>query len=85
MDKKYDERGNEIYYKYPDGYTVWKEYDENNNLIYYKNSFGNEYWYKWENDEQIEITQKEFEQIKRRKNRRLINNSRISRFEIMDI
>ena len=66
-----------------------KEFDENNNLIYIKDSYGLEKWYKWENNEQIEITQKEFERIKRNKenikNRELINNSKISRFELMEI
>jgi len=38
--KKYDERGNEIYYKDLIGVEEWKEYDENNNLIHYTNSKG---------------------------------------------
>jgi len=89
--QEFDENNNEIYYKDSFGYEYWTEYDENNNEIYYKNSDGTEYWYKYDknDNEQIEITKKEFEQIKRnkgnKKSRELINNSNISRFELMDI
>ena len=83
--KEFDERGNLIHYKNSNGLESWTEYDENNNEIHYKNSYGIEYWCKWENNNKIEITKKEFERIKRDKNRELINNSKISRFELMDI
>ena len=42
--KEYDNRGNEIYFRYPDGVEAWREYDENNNLIHYRNSNGLEWW-----------------------------------------
>ena len=60
-----------------------KEYDENNNLIYYKDTDGYEYFYKHIDRKQIEITQKEFEQIKRDKE--FIQRKLVSRFELMDI
>ena len=37
---EYDDRGNEIYRKYSDGYWVKCEYDENRNLTYYEDSDG---------------------------------------------
>ena len=46
--KKYDERGNEIYFK-RDRYEVCKEYNENNKLIHRKDSNGYEEW--WEYNE----------------------------------
>ncbi len=53
-DKKYDERGNLVYYNYPGGVEYWYKYDENNNLIHCKNSAGYEYWYKYdENNNEI--------------------------------
>ena len=42
--KKYDERGNLTYYKYPNGDEYFKEYDENGNCIYFKDSDGYELW-----------------------------------------
>ena len=82
--KKYDKKGNCVYYKGSNGSEYWMEYDENNNLIHYKNSIGFEQWYKYdENDKRIKITQQEFKQIERIK--LYLNNKKISRFEIMDI
>lgn len=43
--KKYDERGNLIYMKWPNGLEEWVEYDENNNRIHYKTSRGQEKLY----------------------------------------
>jgi len=84
--REFDENNNLIHYKNSYGDKGWYEYDDSNNYIYYKNSDGKESWYKYdENNEQIEISQQEFEKIKKEKSRRIINNSRISRFELMDI
>jgi len=83
---KYDENDNKVYLKRSDGYEIWYEYDEYGNLIREKDSKGEEYFYKYdENNTQIEITQQEFEKIKRKNSRELINTSKISRFELMDI
>ena len=67
-----------------------KELDERGYLIYFKSSWGAEHWFEYDkNNKQIEISKKEFEQIKRNRenirNREIINNSKISRFELMDI
>ena len=84
--KEFDKNNNLIHSKNSSGYEVWQEFDENNNLIYFRNSDGEEYWYKYdEYNKRIEITKKEFGQIKRKKDRELINNSKISRFELLDI
>ena len=37
---KYDNFGNLVYYKDPDGYEFWKEYDSKNRLIRFKDSKG---------------------------------------------
>lgn len=37
---KYDDFGNLIYFKDPDGYEFWKEYDSKNRLIRFKDSKG---------------------------------------------
>ncbi len=42
--KRYDDRGNLIYYKNLAGYESWREYDENDNLIYYKGLNDFEEW-----------------------------------------
>jgi len=83
--KEYDENNNLIHYKNSYGFEYWREYDGNNNKIHFKDSDGFEYWWKWENNLKIKITQKEFEKIKNKKSRELINNSKISRFGLMDI
>ena len=38
--KEYDEKGNLIHYRNPDGFEAWSEYDANNNLIHYRDSGG---------------------------------------------
>ena len=63
--QEYDEQNNKVHYRNSNGNEFWKEYNENNNTIHFKNSDGNEEWYKWINNEQISITQSEFEQIKK--------------------
>ena len=81
---KYDENNNCIHCKDYNGYEYWREYDENNNCIHYKNNEGDEYFYKWLDEEKIKITKQEFEQIKIINNFYL-NNSKISRLELMDL
>jgi len=86
--KKFDKNKNLIYHKYSNGYEYWRKYDENNKVIHAKNSIGYENWYKYdENNEQIEITQQEFKQIERRKEKQelYLNIKNSNRFEIMDI
>jgi len=84
--KEYDKKNNCIYYKNNHGCESWQEYDERGNCTYLKDSGGNEYYYKYnENNNGIKISQKEFEKIKRKKYREIVNNSKISRFELMDI
>jgi len=85
---KYDKNSNLIHKKNSNGFEVWKEYDENNNLIHSKYPDGIEYWYKYnENNYRIEITQQEFKQIERRKEKQelYLNIKRSNRFELMDI
>ena len=102
--KKYDERGNTVYYENSDGngvwckydnrdnqiyyktnihnvydFECWREYDEDNNEIHYKDSDLIEFWYKWINNENIQISQKEFEQIE------FLSRKKVNRCEIMDI
>jgi len=86
--KEFDKNKNLIYHKYSNGYEYWRKYDENNKVIHAKNSIGYENWYKYdENNEQIEITQQEFKQIERRKEKQelYLNIKNSNRFEIMDI
>ena len=83
---EYDKNNNIIYYKNSFGMKNWREYDKNNNLIHFKALKGLEFWSKYDkNNKQIEISKKEFEQIKRKKYREIVNNSKLSRFELMDI
>ena len=85
---KYDKNNNLICYKSSDGYESWREYDENNNIIHHKNTYNNEYWYKYnEYNKQIEITQQEFNQIERKREKQelYLNIKNSNRFEIMDI
>jgi len=89
--KGYDESNNEIYYKSSSGFEIWKKYDENHRIIYYKNSKGYEWWGKYDNyyryNKFIEITQQEFKQIERTKEKQelYLNIKNSNRFEIMDI
>ena len=46
--RDYNEQGNEIHFKYSDGYEGWSEYDEKGNLILSKDSDGFETWYEYE-------------------------------------
>jgi len=89
--RKYDERGNLIYLEYPHiGYRYYQEFDKKNRLIYAKDNiilkgYPEASYYKYKDNIRIEISKQEFEQIKKEKIRKLINNSKISRFELMDI
>ena len=47
--KKYDKRGNLIYYKCLDGLESWSKYNENNNEIHFKRSDGFECWKEYYN------------------------------------
>ena len=85
---QYNEGNREIYFENSRGFKYWSKYDLNNNLIHSKGSNGIECWYKYdENNEQIKITQQEFKQIERRKEKRelYLNIKKSNRFEIMDI
>ena len=86
--QEFDENNNLIHYKNSTDYEYWKEYDENNNLIHFKNYTGYEFWCKFdENNKKIYITQQEFKQIERRKEKQelYLNIKNSNRFEIMDI
>ena len=86
--KEYDKNNNLVYYKGSFGLEFWYKYDKNSNLIHKKNSNGFEQWYKYdENNYRIEITQQEFKQIERRKEKQelYLNIKRSNRFELMDI
>ena len=50
---EYDEKGNEIHFKYSDGYEVWREYDENNNIIHRKYGDGDELWYEYDENNKL--------------------------------
>ena len=54
---KYDDKGNETYYKLtetdtkePTIYEEWKEYDDYGNIIHYKDSFNYEQWWEYNQD-----------------------------------
>ena len=47
--KKYDKKGNIIYYKGSKGYEVWNEYDTNGKLIHHKSNIF-EYWYEYDSN-----------------------------------
>ena len=80
-----DKNNNLIYFKDNTGYEYWGEFDENNNQIYFKNNLGFEYWLKYnKNNEKIEITEKEYKEIKLEKEEKKKRNC-FTRFEIMDI
>jgi len=49
IERRYDEFGNEIYYKSSEGVEEWREYDESGNETYYKDSEGN----KWAKDKKL--------------------------------
>ena len=70
-------------------YESWTEYDKNNNRIHFKNSNNGEGWYKFENGEEINITEKEFDEIKCKKEEEIEWKKKVSkrsyRFKIMDI
>lgn len=46
--RKFDQNGNEIYYKNSIGDEEWREYDENGNLVYSKDSKGFKKWYEYD-------------------------------------
>ncbi len=86
----YDSRNNLIYQqiitKYPDYfkslpsiYRIHWKYNKNNRVIYYKDYDGNECWFKYENNGQIKITKKEFEQIN------YLYRKKVPRYKILDI
>jgi len=89
--REYDENNNLIHEKSSSGSEYWREFDENNNLIHYKDTNGRDYWYKYNKynkyNSRIKITEQEFKQIERRKEKQelYLNIKKSSRFEIMDI
>ena len=86
--QEYDKNNNEIHYKDSEGFECWEEYDENNKTIYYKNNLSDsvQFWYKWIDNKKIQITQIEFEQIKRDKEyKEFISKEEVLIFELMDI
>ncbi len=87
--KKYNENNSQIYFKNSFGYEQWREFDKNNNMIHWKDTNNNKYWYKYSEDKNkiVIITQQEFKQIERNKERQefLFKNKYCSRFELMDI
>ncbi len=86
--KKYDDRGNLIYWKHFGDYIYeeWRKYDENNRKIYC-NENGNEFWFKYDKrGRKWIITEKEFKEIEfRKKEKEYLSRTKCSRFEIMDI
>ena len=86
--KKYDDKGNLIYCKYPtSGCESIYKYDENNNLIYWKHANEDEFWREYdENSNEIEITEQEYKEIEfRKKEKEYLSRTKCSRFELMDI
>ena len=86
--REFDKNNNFIHHKNSNGFEFWREYDKNNNLIHYKDSNDLEGWYKYdEKNKRIEITEQEFKQIERRKEKQelYLNIKNSNRFEIMDI
>ena len=64
------------------------DYDEKGNVIYMDLGDGDKSWWKIDKEGNCNnITQQEFKQIERNKERRelYLNNKKCSRFEIMDI
>ena len=88
MNEKFDKNDNLIYWKDSNGNEYWNKFDENDHSIYTKFSSGREIWYKYdENNNGISITEQEFKQIKRNKERQefLYKNKYCNRFELIDI
>ena len=86
--KQYDKNNNLVHCKHSNGFEEWRKYDENNNLINCKDTDGYEFWWKYIDNKQIVIiTQQEFKQIERNKEKRelYLNIKNSNRFEIMDI
>ncbi len=54
-------------------------YNTNNQEIYFKCSNGDEWWYKWINNQQIPISQEEFDRIE------FLKRKHVPRYEILDI
>ncbi len=74
-----------IYFKYDNGYEVWRDFDEENNCIHWKDFSGVEHW--WEHRVEtsvmcIKITKEEFEEIEAKKKGK---KNIYTRFEIMDM
>ena len=89
---KYDENNNCVYSKNSiSNIEVQDIYDKNNNriyVLYYQECLnGNNRWYKDDKDGELtRITEKEFNDIKRReKEKEYLSREKCSRFEIMDI
>ncbi len=83
MNERYDENNNCIYYKSSNGFEYWWKYYEDNNWVYFKTSFGYEMWYNYnEFGNRIEITKREFENIKIKEYN---SRTKCSRFELMEI
>ena len=51
--KKYDKRGNLIYYRNSDTYESWAEFDDNNNELSFKNSNNYGYWCKYDENNNL--------------------------------
>ena len=89
---KYDEKGNLIYCKNGYGDESWSEYDGNNREICFKTSVLKVvgWWVYDENNVRRSISQQEFEQIKRIRERKeriefFKRNKQINRFKLMKI
>jgi len=85
--REFDKNNNFIHHKNSNGFEFWYKYDENNKKIYYKDYSGYERWFKNDGNKRIRITEQEFKQIERRKEKQelYLNIKNSNRFEIMDI
>ena len=86
---EYDEFNNCIHVKSSDGLECWLEFDEYGRMVHYRYNDGKRIEFFMYNDkgDRVKITQAEFEQIKKDKaiNNFYLNNSKVSRFELIDI
>ena len=85
--KKYDEKGNFIYTKYPNGHEYWYEYDENDKCIYRKDYDRKENWWKFDkNGNRKEITEQEKVERKfRKQEKEFLSRESVMRFELMEL
>jgi len=85
---KYNKNNQIVYGKSDRKFEFWYYYDEENREIHFKNTIGAEYFYKYDkNGDQIKITEQEFKQIERTKERQelYLNIKNSNRFELIDI